>query len=135
MNYLWLLLIVPANWLLAWALSWAYVLWLWKVSGDFKYVCTLEICKRKIPVPVFVLVSEKSWYAQAWAKWGGMACFSIVLISTANPHVKLLRHELQHVRQWFRWGTLFAVLYGFYHLRYGYWLNPFEVEAREAENV
>jgi len=46
----------------------------------------------------------------------------------------ILRHEEVHVRQWKRHGLLrFAALYVWYHLRYGYWRNPFEVEARSEE--
>jgi hypothetical protein len=29
----------------------------------------------------------------------------------------------------------FYLTYGWYTLRYGYWNNPMEVEAREAENA
>jgi hypothetical protein len=42
-----------------------------------------------------------------------------------------LEHEAVHVRQWKRYGLArFALLYVWFHLRYGYWRNPFEVEAR-----
>jgi hypothetical protein len=45
----------------------------------------------------------------------------------------VLRHEEVHVRQWKRHGLLrFATLYLWYHFRYGYWRNPFEVEARQS---
>lgn len=46
----------------------------------------------------------------------------------------ILRHERVHVRQWKQHGPVrFAVLYVWYHLRYGYSRNPFEVEARAEE--
>jgi hypothetical protein len=47
----------------------------------------------------------------------------------------ILRHEAAHVRQWKRHGLVrFAVLYIWFHVRYGYWRNPFEVEARLEED-
>jgi hypothetical protein len=46
---------------------------------------------------------------------------------------RLLRHELEHVRQWREQPWSFAARYAFNHLRYGYHLNPFEVAARRAE--
>lgn len=47
---------------------------------------------------------------------------------------RLLRHELAHVRQWRKEPLLFPVRYALGHLRYGYYDNPFEIEARAAEN-
>ena len=45
-----------------------------------------------------------------------------------------LRHERVHVEQWKRHGIVrFAFLYLFYHVKFGYERNPFEVEARRAE--
>jgi hypothetical protein len=58
--------------------------------------------------------------------------------SVYTPLAKLspetLRHERVHVEQWRRHGFFrFSVLYLWYHFRYGYERNPFEVEARRAE--
>lgn len=54
-----------------------------------------------------------------------------------HPHVpltpRLLRHELEHVRQWRAHSLSFPVRYAWSHLRYGYHDNPYEVEARAAE--
>lgn len=47
---------------------------------------------------------------------------------------RLLRHELAHVRQWRARPFLFPLLYAWNHLRYGYRNNPYEIEARAAEN-
>jgi hypothetical protein len=47
---------------------------------------------------------------------------------------RLLRHELEHVKQWRAQPLLFPVRYALGHLRYGYDDNPFEVEARAAEH-
>ena len=48
---------------------------------------------------------------------------------------RLLRHEREHLRQIERDGRLlFSAKYLWWFLRYGYWNNPYEVEARAAEN-
>lgn len=46
---------------------------------------------------------------------------------------RLLRHELAHVRQWQRAPLTFPVRYVWQHLKHGYRDNPYEVEARAAE--
>lgn len=47
----------------------------------------------------------------------------------------LLCHELTHILQWKRKGILrFSILYLWYSMKYGYYQNPFEVEARNREN-
>ncbi|MBK6818535.1 MAG: DUF4157 domain-containing protein [Bacteroidetes bacterium] len=48
---------------------------------------------------------------------------------------RLLCHELTHVMQWRQQGVVkFLLLYSWYSLRYGYYQNPFEKEARAKEN-
>jgi hypothetical protein len=45
-----------------------------------------------------------------------------------------LRHERVHVEQWRRFGRIgFPLRYIWSHLKHGYHANPFEVEARAAE--
>lgn len=48
---------------------------------------------------------------------------------------RLLRHELEHVRQWRAAPLTFPVRYAWEHLRRGYRENPFEVAARAAEQA
>lgn len=44
------------------------------------------------------------------------------------------RHEDKHKEQWRRDGCIkFAIVYLWYRIRYGYQDNPYEVEARKAE--
>lgn len=46
-----------------------------------------------------------------------------------------LRHELAHVQQYRNYGMVcFLFLYLWYSVRYGYYNNPFEVEARQKES-
>lgn len=53
---------------------------------------------------------------------------------TLIKNKRLVKHEMQHIKQMKRLGKLkFAILYTYYNLRYGYQNNPFEVEARKAE--
>jgi hypothetical protein len=46
----------------------------------------------------------------------------------------LIRHERKHLEQMERDGKLiYAIKYSYWLIRYGYWNNPYEVEARAAE--
>ncbi len=45
----------------------------------------------------------------------------------------LVRHELEHVRQWRDEGWLFPMRYAWRYVRHGYRANPYEVAARAAE--
>jgi hypothetical protein len=45
-----------------------------------------------------------------------------------------LKHELAHIEQYQKHGLIkFLVLYIWYSIKYGYYNNPFEIEAREKE--
>jgi len=60
---------------------------------------------------------------------------SIVVHPRYRLDEKLLAHELVHVRQW-REDRWFPVKYALGSLRHGYWMNPYEVEARaEADRL
>ena len=60
---------------------------------------------------------------------------TIVVHPTVQLTPKLVRHELAHVRQWQANPLTFPVRYVLNHMRYGYDDNPYEVEARAAENI
>jgi hypothetical protein len=47
----------------------------------------------------------------------------------------LMRHELEHVRQWRRNPAAFPLVYVWHHFRHGYAGNPYEIEARAAEDA
>lgn len=50
--------------------------------------------------------------------------------------LKLKKHEIMHENQMKRDGyIIFHIKYTWYLLIYGYWNNPYEVEARKAEDV
>ena len=49
---------------------------------------------------------------------------------------RLLRHERCHLEQIEREGRLlFSIKYWWWLCRYGYWNNPYEIEARAAELI
>jgi hypothetical protein len=59
---------------------------------------------------------------------------AIVVHSGVPVTAELLRHELAHVRQWRAAPLSFPIRYVWSHLRHGYYHNPYEVEARNAEH-
>jgi hypothetical protein len=72
---------------------------------------------------------------------GGFTAYAITLGQTTfysyareDVGVTLWAHEEYHKLQWRRAGKVkFALCYVWFLLRYGYWNNPYEVDARKAE--
>ena len=60
---------------------------------------------------------------------------TIVVHPSVQITERLLRHELEHVRQWRSRPLAFPFMYAWHHLRSGYAANPYEVEARRAETA
>ncbi len=97
-----------------------------------------------VKLPEDIKLKENSWIA-ALAAWKMKAdCVALVLGGTIHLHniskqsfqasPGWVRHELKHVEQFKRYGFVrFLLIYGWYSLKYGYFNNPLEVEAREAE--
>ena len=68
---------------------------------------------------------------RAWV----IAPFMFFRPSRVDTSDVLFRHEMEHMYQVCRDGWLkFYVKYLWYSMRYGYLNNPYEVEARAAEN-
>lgn len=68
----------------------------------------------------------------------GWASFwrTIYLMPGHENDQRLIRHELCHLRQIERDGRLvFSIKYLWWLLKYGYYMNPYEVEARKAETL
>lgn len=91
-----------------------------------------------------IRVKENTFYARLAAR--KMKSHSLAIVWRNSVHLcnisreQFLRdkpfvlHELEHVRQFRRYGTFrFVVLYLWEGLRKGYYNNRFEVEARKAE--
>jgi hypothetical protein len=84
--------------------------------GHVRIICNVkwmnEASVRGIVIWPFILFSERAEDIEKW----------------------IFRHELQHAYQVMRLGRLrFYWLYFLASLRYGYFENPFEIEAREYQ--
>lgn len=68
---------------------------------------------------------------------GWTSFWRVVYVLPGHEHnERLLRHELAHLEQIERDGRiLFALKYSWWTLRRGYWMNPYEIEARAAELI
>lgn len=92
-------------------------------------------------VPDGVRVLRGSWIPNLAGLLSGMrgpaAAVTLGDAIIVHPRVsltpRLLRHELAHVRQWRAHSVSFPIRYVWGHLHYGYHDNPYEVEARAAE--
>ena len=77
-----------------------------------------------------------AWYMRACG-FSGWASFwhTIYVLPGFESDQHLLRHERKHLEQIERDGRiLFALKYSWWTLRHGYYMNPYEVEARAAES-
>ena len=84
-----------------------------------------------VRLPVTVVKQGLTPGAAAWVPLPGLIVF-------ARPEyitIRLLAHELQHVRQWAYEGWTFPLKYAWAWARAGfsYRDNPYEIEARRAE--
>jgi hypothetical protein len=82
-----------------------------------------------------IAISPILWYMNrcglhGWTSFWG----SIYLAPGYETHQGLIRHERKHLEQMERDGKLvYLIKYSFWLLRYGYKMNPYEVEAQAAE--
>lgn len=92
-------------------------------------------------VPEDVAIVRGRWIPALSGRLAGMrrAAAAVTIGRTIVVHDdvaltdRLLRHELEHVRQWGAQPLAFPVLYLWQHLRHGYRDNRYEVAARAAE--
>lgn len=92
-----------------------------------------------------VFIREQHWTAYlASLKLGKKDGIAITLFNTIYLNncskerflqsTDWVRHEVRHIQQYKEKGYLsFLFLYLWYSIRYGYYNNPFEVDARNAE--
>ena len=60
---------------------------------------------------------------------------TIYILPEYFDHARLRRHEIAHARQCARDGFVkFWARYTYWSIRHGYAKNPYEIEARAAEN-
>jgi hypothetical protein len=77
-----------------------------------------------------ILAYMKAFGFQGWTSFWGV----IYMAPGYELHQGLIRHERKHLEQMQRDGKLvYLIKYSFWLLRYGYKMNPYEVEARAAE--
>ena len=99
-----------------------------------------------IRLPSHISIKENSKLARLAAKKMRSNGAALVLGRTIHlfnisekeflSSTRLVRHEYKHLEQYQRLGTFrFLGLYLWYSLRYGYYQNPLEKEARAAEDV
>lgn len=89
-------------------------------------------------------IKEKSFLALLAAKKLNVKKVAMVIGKTIHLYntstedflnnQRWVKHELAHIEQYKKHGLLkFLFLYLLYSMKYGYYNNPFEVEARKAE--
>ena len=79
-----------------------------------------------------ILLYMKACGFQGWTSFWGV----IYMAPGYELHQGLIRHERKHLEQMQRDGKLvYLIKYSFWLLRYGYKMNPYEVEARAAEQA
>jgi hypothetical protein len=94
-----------------------------------------------VPLPPGVEVRESRFFTALGGLLAGLgspaAAVTLGRVILVHPEVvpeeRLLRHELAHVAQWSQEPLVFPFRYIVAHLRYGYRANPYEAEARRAE--
>lgn len=77
------------------------------------------------------------WFLRTFG-YGGITLppLGVFILAERINEAPLIRHEQAHWRQYERMGAVkFYVTYLWYTIRYGYWNNPMEIEAREAEHA
>jgi hypothetical protein len=102
---------------------------------------TREAAPAGTPLPPGVCIRSARWIPVLGGLLSGSrrAAAAVALGRTIIVHPgvplspRLIRHELAHVRQWQEYPLSFPLRYAWNHLRHGYRSNPFEVEARRAE--
>ena len=98
-------------------------------------------CPVEIPDGVEIRVGRWVPVLSGWLSGMGGRAAAVTLGRTIVVHPdalldgRLMRHELEHVRQWRQYPLTFPLRYALCHLRYGYQNNPYERAAREAERV
>ena len=77
-----------------------------------------------------------AWYMRAFGFAGWASFWSTIYVTPGFQNdQRLLRHERKHLEQIECDGRLlFSIKYLWWLCRYGYYMNPYEIEARAAES-
>jgi hypothetical protein len=75
------------------------------------------------------------WYLKLLNNWAiTLPPFGIFILLDHINDKNIYNHEMIHWKQAQELGVvMFYIKYLFFQVRYGYWNNPMEVEARKAE--
>lgn len=75
-----------------------------------------------------------AWYMKICGFQGWTSFWrTIYVMRGCENDERLIRHEMRHIEQIERDGRLlFSIKYLWWLARYGYWMNPYEVDARRA---
>jgi hypothetical protein len=98
---------------------------------------------RDVAAPAGVVLRRSRWIPRLGGWLAGLSgpaaavtiARTIVLHPRARLSEPLLRHELEHVRQWRERPFTFPFRYVWCQIRHGYRNNPYEVAARRAESA
>lgn len=75
----------------------------------------------------FALIVQWPWWP---GDWNGLCLAPLIFVKDISDR-KLVAHELTHASQTYRGLFIgFYIKYLLYTWRYGYWNNPYEIEAR-----
>jgi hypothetical protein len=99
-----------------------------------------------LTLPPHIRLVENSWVARLAAAKLKAQGAALVLGSAIHLYnitkqeflssPRLVRHELKHIDQYKRFGIVgFLSRYAWYSMKYGYFNNPLEQEARGAEDT
>lgn len=86
------------------------------------------------PVHIKTATGLIAWFMRK-CKFQGWTSFWNTIYITPTASNKVIKHELKHIEQINKDGRfLFTVKYVYWFIKYGYYNNPYEIEARAAAN-
>jgi hypothetical protein len=78
---------------------------------------------------MYILIETKLWHKISGYR--GLTLWPFIFVDD-KTNKGLIEHEKVHIDQQQRgWLIGFYVKYLYYNIKYGYWDNPYEVEARK----
>lgn len=111
---------------------------LWAAPASFVGLLLAPFFDRRSVIRGILLCEGASWPRRLGWRYRAIT-FGHVVLSVNELDLRTLRHELQHARQWERYGPVFVIAYpaasvrALFSGRHYYRDNRFEIEARAAE--
>ena len=66
-----------------------------------------------------------------FSKFDAITFYNFIFYRNEKAMKELKKHEEKHVEQYFKYPFTFLIRYIYYSIKYGYYNNPFEIEARK----